>query len=147
MTRCSRRPTYGWNLTRTRNFEGDILISPCDLGGSGNVEGINLILPSALGDSGIIATAAPSRSSGPQNRLQEGRLIPGLRKRPRPRSFPGSRLVAFAGRGSPSRLRDRPPTHNRTVVMPGSRWGRKPVGSGSGRSQTEFEVNLKLGLT
>ena len=111
------------NLTRTRNFEGDILISPCDLGGSGNVEGINLILPSALGDSGIIPTAASSRSSGPQNRLQEGRLIPGLRKRPRPRSFPGSRLVAFAGRGSPSRPRDHPPTHNRTVVMPGSRWG------------------------
>jgi hypothetical protein len=50
------------------------------LGGSGNVEGINLILPSALGDSGIIPIAAPSRSSGPQDRLQEGRLIPGLRK-------------------------------------------------------------------
>ena len=41
-----------------------------------------------------------------------------------------SRLVAFAGRGSPSPPRDHPPTHNRTVVMPGSRWGRKPVGSG-----------------
>ena len=83
-TRCSRRPTCGWNLTRTRNYEGDILISPCDLGGSGNVEGINLILPSALGDSGIIPTAAPSCSSGPQNRLQEGRLNPGLRKDPDP---------------------------------------------------------------
>ena len=56
-------------------------------------------------------------------RSQEGRLNPRAQERPRPRSFPGSRLVAFAGRRSPSRPRDHPPTHSRTVVM--------PVGSGS----------------
>jgi len=78
--------------------------------------------------------------SAPQNHLQEGCLIPGLRKRPRPRSFPGSRLVAFAGRGSPSRSWDHPHTHNRTVVMPGSRWGRKPVRSEAGEVRPSFKL-------